>query len=116
MACGGGGTAPKSVTGNEPPPDMLEDFSTYSSISNLLADPRGIYSVGEDVNTGQMVLDNTVGYGTSGKSLRFDFPDRTADSAGRCGVYTIGRNITLPSSVSELWVEIAARYSGNWTT
>jgi hypothetical protein len=63
-----------------------------------------------------MFLDNSTGYGTSTQSVRFDFPDRTSDSASRCGDYTIGRNIKLPAARSELWVEIAAKYSANWTT
>ncbi|HEX4632763.1 MAG TPA: hypothetical protein VH163_02960, partial [Gemmatimonadales bacterium] len=86
-----------------------------SSLSDYLADPR-YTGASEDVGTGQMVLDKAVGYGTATQSVRFDFPDRTSDTSGRCGDYTIGRNMSLPSSVDELWVEIAARYSANWTT
>jgi uncharacterized protein YjdB len=98
-------------------PWFVEDYSSYTGTSNLLADPRGIYSVGEDVYAaGQIVLDPSVGYGTSHQSMRYDFPDRTSDTSGRCGDYTIGRNVVLPSSVTELWVEVAARYATNWTT
>jgi len=101
-------------------PWVLEDFSTYTSTANMLADPRGIYSVGEDLTTGQMVLDQSVGYGSSKQSMRYDFPDRTgtggSGTSGRCTDYTIGRNMTLPSTVTELWVEVAARYQSTWTT
>lgn len=96
-------------------PWILEDFSSYTSTANLLADPRGIYSLGEDVLTSQMALDQSVGYGSSKQSMRYDFPDRTTDS-NRCGDYTIGRNMVLPTTVTELWVEVAARYQVNWTT
>src|SRR4029077_12615392 len=52
-------------------PWLLEDFSSYSSTTNLLADPRGIYSVAEDVySPGEIVLDPTVGYGSSHQSMR----------------------------------------------
>jgi hypothetical protein len=63
-----------------------------------------------------MALDPGVGYGTSKQSMRYDFPDRTGDAANRCGDYTIGRNLVLPTAVTELWVEVAARYQANWTT
>ena len=86
-------------------PWLLEDYSSYTSTSNLLADPRGIYSVGEDVySSGEIVLDATVGYGSSHQSMRYNFPDRTSEGGstnqGRCTDFTIGRNITLPSTVS----------------
>ncbi len=116
VACGGGNKSITSGGGGGVPPDMLDDFSTYTSISNYLSDPKGIYSTGEDVGTSQMFLDNSTGYGGSTQSVRFDFPDRTADTASRCADYTIGRNIKLPTAKSELWVEIAAKYSANWTT
>ncbi|HEX4560544.1 MAG TPA: hypothetical protein VH113_01820, partial [Gemmatimonadales bacterium] len=60
-ACGGG--AAKSITGgggggggNGRAADKVEDFSSYSSISDYLADPR-YTGASEDVGTGQMVLD-----------------------------------------------------------
>ena len=109
------------VPGGGAPPDLVEDFSTYSSTANMLADPRGIYSVAEDVNTGQMALDVSTGYGASPQCMRYDFPDRSADvgacNTGRCGDYTIGRNITLPSPVTmQMWVEWVTKFTTNWTT
>ena len=94
---------------------MLEDFSTYGSTAQLLADPLGLYSVGEDEATGQMALDLTTGYGTSHQSMRYDFPDRSGDGA-RCGDYPVGRNINLPSTVQEVWVEVYVKFAANFRT
>lgn len=115
LACGG--SASKSITsgggggGGGSTPDLVEDFSTYTNTANLLADPRGIYSVGEDLTPGQIVLDTMVGYGTSTKSMRFDFPTRSGD----CTDYSIGRNINLPSAQSDVYVEVIAKFQNGWT-
>lgn len=93
-------------------PWLTEDFSTYSSTANMLADPRGIYSVAEDVNTADMALDTSVGYAgySLTQSMRYDWPDRTGEggsgTTGRCSDDTIGRNLSLPSSTTEIWVEL----------
>ncbi|HWH03322.1 MAG TPA: Ig-like domain-containing protein [Gemmatimonadales bacterium] len=101
-------------------PWLLEDFSSYTSTSNLIADPRGIYSVAEDETPTQIFLDNTVGYGSSTQSMRFDFPDRTSEggsgTSGRCTDFTIGRNITLPSPQTEIWIEVYAKFSNGFTS
>lgn len=115
---------------NTPPPAswLLEDFSTYTSTADWLSDPRGIYSVAEDVNTSEMFLDTTTGVDINGLSLtqcvRYDFPDRTADTCtgsthkGRCGDYSIGRNIKFPASatVNEVWVELYIKFPTDFTT
>lgn len=111
----------QTVTSSGVTPWLLEDFSTYTSTSDMLSDPRGIYSVAEDVNTSQMALDTTVGYGSSTKSMRYDFPDRTgtggSGNTGRCSDYTIGRNITLPSHITtQMWVEWVMKTSSGFTT
>ncbi|HKR55833.1 MAG TPA: hypothetical protein VJS20_06000, partial [Gemmatimonadales bacterium] len=99
---------------------MEENFSEYSSTSNMLSDPRGIYSTGEDVTTTQMVLDQGVGYDSSTQSMRFDFPDRTGEggsgTTGRCSDYTIGRNINLPNHVTEVWIEAVIKFQNGFTT
>lgn len=103
-------------------PWLLEDFSTYTSTANMIADPRGIYSTAEDVfNPGEIVLDQTTGYGSSTQCMRYDFPDRTATggsgNTGRCSDYTIGRNINLAAHVTtQLWVEWVTKFSAGWTT
>jgi uncharacterized protein YjdB len=102
-------------------PWLLEDYSSYTSTSNLLADPRGIYSVGEDIySPGEIVLDQSVGFGSSHQSMRYDFPDRTSvggsTNQGRCTDFTIGRNISLPSTVSEAWIEIEVKFDSTFVT
>jgi hypothetical protein len=94
---------------------LVEDFSTYLSTVDLLANPLGLYSVGEDMATGQIALDGTTGYGTSRQSMRYDFPDRSGDGA-RCGDYPVGRNINLPSTVQEVWVEAYVKFAANFRT
>ena len=96
-------------------PWLVEDFSEYSSTSQFLSDPRGIYELGSDQNTGQMTLDKSVGYGTLTQSLRYDVPDRTGDTSSRCGDLTIRRDLTLPSQVTEVWVELEVKFVSNWS-
>ena len=101
---------------------LEEDFSSYADITGFLANPRGIYSSLSAASEGnevfgrnQFTLENT-GYGSLTKSLRFNFPDRTGDTASRCQDYSIGVNLNLPASTSELWLEVVAQYSSNFTT
>jgi hypothetical protein len=62
------------------------------------------------------VLDPTVGYGTGTKSLRVDFQDMTANGS-RCTDYTPAEpNLNLPSSVTNVWVEIVVMFTPNFTT
>lgn len=109
-------TAPVATT--PPPPSssvapaLTEDFSTYTSTSNLLSDPRGIYVSSENINTKQITLDTSVGYGGSGKSMRYDYPRMGAVSAD----YTISRSLNLRSvGATEVWVEAAVRFSSNFS-
>lgn len=103
-------------------PLLLEDFSTYSSTANMIADPRGIYSTAEDVNTADMVLDTSVGYSAAGltQSMRYDWPDRTGEggsgTTGRCGDDTIGRNLSLPSHQTKIWVELIHKTQSTFKT
>lgn len=101
---------------------LEEDFSTYGDINNFLTNPRGIYtdlsaaSEGNEVfGRAQFTLEST-GFGSLTKSLRFNFPDRTADTAARCQDYSIGVNLSLPTPATEIWVEVVAQYSSNFTT
>lgn len=85
---------------------VVEDFSTYTSTADFLADPRGIYVDSEDFRPGQMTIDAAAGYGTSPQSLRYDYPAGTATD------YTISRSLDLPgSNPSEVWVEVVVRFS-----
>lgn len=101
-----------------PTPWLLEDFSTYTSTADLKSNPRGIYADNflgdgnESYNTSQIVLDQTLGYTAGGltQSMRYDFPAISQSD------YTIGVNLNLPSTVNEVWVELVAMFSANFTT
>jgi hypothetical protein len=113
----GGATDTQALTlsvqapGAEPTPDLLEDFSTYTSTSNMISDPRGIYT-SEDVNTSWIALDTNVGYGSSDRSMRFDYPGRSAP----CSAYTIGRNMDLGGDQTEVWIELVLRWENGFHT
>lgn len=109
-------TAPLTASPTPPAssvaPALTEDFSTYTSTSNLLNDPRGIYVASENINTKQISLDTSVGYGKSTKSMRYDYPKMGSVSAD----YTISRSLNLKSvGASEIWVEAAVRFSSNFS-
>lgn len=93
-----------------PTPWREDDFDSYTSISNFLADPRGIYT-SEDEITSQMSLVQP-GYNGSANAYRVTFPDRS----GSCSDYTVQRNLSFPANVDEVWVEFAARFSANFET
>lgn len=117
------GSAIITVTSGGPAEIWLEeDFSSYASIENFLTNPRNIYtdlSAGSEGNEvfgrAQFTLENT-GFGTLGKSLRFNFPDRTASAATRCQDYSIGVNLKTPTVTNELWLEVVAKYSAGFVT
>lgn len=97
---------------------LEEDFSEYTSTANLKSNPRGIYNGfsgdgNESYNTSQIFLDQSVGYTAGGltQSMRYDFPANNVTSD-----YTIGVNMALPSSATDIWVELVARFSSNFTT
>jgi hypothetical protein len=103
------------------PPFVLEDFSTYPSIANLLADPRGIYATDEDINPTQIVLDPAAGFAGSPNSMRYDYPDQTGvghptSTSGNCTSYTISRSLNVPGGSQELWIEVVAKTSGGFLT
>jgi hypothetical protein len=93
---GGGGTAAR----------LVEDFSTYTSTSHMLSDPRGIYLRSEDVGAGNMILDSNVRYGTSSRSMRY------THTSGQ----TISRSLNLApiNPGGDLWTEIVVRFSPGW--
>jgi hypothetical protein len=91
-------------------PLVEEDFSQYTSTANMLSDPRGIYRTAEDFRTASIALDQSVGYGTSSRSMRYDYP------AGTGRDFTISRMLNMPSGArGEVWVEFAVRWSSNFT-
>ncbi|HKV71484.1 MAG TPA: Ig-like domain-containing protein [Gemmatimonadales bacterium] len=95
-------------------PWLLEDFSGYTSLANMLSDPRGIYSVAEDEGQSQMALDKSVFVDTLNlhltQSMRYDY------IAPGCSSQTVTRNIVLPQNATELWIELWVRWSANFNT
>lgn len=89
-------------------PDVSEDFSTYTSTANMLADPRDLYALSEDINTDRIALDTGVGYGASTKSMRYDYPARPG-----LHEFTISRSLDMRQldTVTELWAKAAIRFS-----
>jgi hypothetical protein len=116
-----------TVSRAEPPPPSgakpwLEiDFNKYATTAALLADTNNqggpFYS---DKEVSRISLDTSTGYGSSTKSMRYTWPDRTSQGGternGRCGDYTIGRNVAFPHAATEVWVEVVAKFSENFTT
>lgn len=94
-------------------PWFEEDFSTYTSTANMISDPRGIYSTFEDQNTAQMVLDKAVGFGSLLQSMRFDYTP-TGNASGP-GDFQITRDLVLPSTQAEVWVESVEKGSTGFT-
>ena len=94
---------PPPVTGT---PSVLEDFSTYQSTADFLADPQGFYRVWEDVNPQNVVLD--------GRSMRYDFP-----ACPSCQDFGVSRWVRViphsDASVREVWAEVVNRFSPNFT-
>lgn len=109
--CNTSGTTSVTVQ-QQASPNLVENFSTYTSTANFLSDPRNIYSQNEDEDPADIVLDTTVGYGSSDRSMRFDYQASGATKNSE----TVGRNLTLASAQSELWVEVWAEFSSNFTT
>jgi uncharacterized protein YjdB len=93
-------------------PWIEEDFARYLTTLDFLADPRGIYSVAEDNGANQITLDRTVGVPALGlsQSMRYDY------NAPGCSSQTVGRNLALPSNVTEIWIEVYLKWSSNFNT
>jgi hypothetical protein len=129
LCCGAGGSAPTGVSAQveNGQPDLVEDFSTYTSTADLISDPRGIYSKSEDFydNTsigggssnvqngaaGTIELDRSDGYGSLTQSMKYTW--FSYSSAGPGG--SLGRYVALTSG-AERWVEIAFKFSSNFKT
>lgn len=123
------GQATVTVTqqgGGSVQPWVFEDFSTYTSTQHMLSDPRGIYGTRLWGDKGQqhITLDTSTGYGSSNRSMRYTFPNRT-NSSSRCRDFSIGRDLLLPTYTPnrrsgneprELWIEVVAKFSQNFKT
>ena len=101
--------------GGGPTPDLLEDFSTYSSTANMIADPRGIYSEEDpfDHDPTTDTLDQTMGYGGRTQCLKLLYTAQI----NNCGDYTpAGRRLILPNSnTTEMWLDIWAMFSSTFS-
>lgn len=92
-------------------PILTEDFSTYSSTTNWLNDPRGIYVAASDNNTSKMALDQTDGVDIDGYSLtqcgKYSW---AAGDVGSCEI-TIRRKLTFANISRTMWVEWYSKFS-----
>jgi hypothetical protein len=85
------------------------NFEKYGSTEALRAD-TDVFATG-NLNVDLVYLDDEVAYSRQGltKSMRYDWINQGTKSI------SIGRGIVLPVDVDELWVEIAVRFSENFT-
>lgn len=92
------------------------DFAKYTSTSELMTDKAGgLFDGIQRPGDSQISLDTSTGYGSSTKSMKYTFPDRS-NASDRCGDYTISRRVNFPEDTKEVWVEIVAKFSANFTT
>jgi hypothetical protein len=105
-------TVPPHRTQPSVSPVLVEDFSTYTSTANFFANPRGIWVPAEALNANHIVLDETVGYGTSKQSLRYDWPN----NGSICGDYQLRPGfLKIPGRLTHVWVEFVVRFATNFT-
>jgi hypothetical protein len=131
----GGGGSPNWSGGSSVTPDLEDDFSSYTSTSDLNANTAGLYEAEEHGGpwgnwTRCVFLDQTTGVGdvvpgASSQSMSFVFPDRTNDHGATgsidppiCeGFYVIKAVQLRPSpAVTETWMEFFVKFSTNFTS
>jgi len=102
-------TAPTPLPAPLPTGAWFQESYPYATTADYLA--SAIYVKGEDADfASNGVIDPDVSF-EGHASLRYTFPAR-----GECTDYSIGRNISLPAVVGELWLEWWARFSPGFTT
>lgn len=86
------------------------DLESFSSTEQLRAD-RSVFAV-ENLGLDHVFLDSDVAFTEGGltRSMRYDWTDQGTKAI------SVGRGIRLPSPVPELWVEVAIRWSPNFTS
>lgn len=98
-----------SATTANPPvgaqPYVVEEF-TYSSTSDMLADPRGIYLPGESIGTDRISLDQSVLF-NGHPTMRYDWPTNANEP-------TITRSMKVPNGTNKIWVEAWVRFPSNY--
>ncbi len=109
-------------------PWIAEDFSSYTSTADMFANPRGDFLSAWDEYKSRISLDQTVGFGSSTKSMLYSFPDRTLvpldfsdpsiskTANNRCSDISIQRYMPLPTATNEVWLEVYAKFAANFTT
>lgn len=112
----GHGSPPWAVAGggngSGADPEVVEDFSEYTNTQELL-DSDKYQGGGTDEGSEEIHLDTSTGvdespWGTSDRSMRYDYIDQGCDTIFR------GRNLTHPNA-SEAWFEIVMKFSSNYT-
>ncbi len=94
-------------------PWVSDDYSTYTSTSQMLSDPRNIYSEEDAYNTDARIsLDLAQGYGSSTRSMKYTIKP----TATPCAENTLGRNLKFPATVKEAWSEFYVKFSANFKT
>jgi hypothetical protein len=103
--------APRGTGTSAATPIVLEDFSTYKSTADFLANPRGIW-VDEGKDKAHIALDQSVGAGGSTQSMRYDFPN----VGSVCQDHSINPGfLKIPNNPTHVWVEFVVRFSSNFT-
>lgn len=101
---------------------FVEDFSTYTSTSDLLDNPRDVFLTSGDANTERISLDTSTGYGASSQSMRYTFPDPADRTGDVCDEVTIRRTLdfrkanVFGAGVKEVWVEVWAKFEDGFDT
>lgn len=107
-------TSTSSATGAEP--YVVDDFSTYSSTSDMLSDPRDIYAPNYDSYNTENITLVSEGVDVDGysldQSMRYTFPD----NGGACGDQSISRSLNMPEDTYVVWVEWYVKFDADFTT
>jgi len=124
-------SAPVKVTADAPPPPpaqggaaplFAEDFSQFATAREYL---DNLPHRGWPRNEAHMDMENDGPPNTSGRAIRFTYPDATdrggSGREGRCNTSSIGYDFDLRPLVDnvpqkEIWAEYWVKYSDNWTT
>jgi len=102
-------------------PLYAEDFSRYATLQDYF---DGLPHRGWPRNEDQMAFENDGPPNTSGRAIRYTYPDATAMGGsgreGRCNGPRIGYDFDLRPLVNnvrqkEIWAEYWVKYSDNWT-
>jgi len=105
-------TTPGISTASQIPPWLDLNFEKYGSTEELRAAETDFLNGVEDLGIENIFLDTSLGYQGGGlsRSMRYDWVDQGASTR------SIGRGVLLPEPVDEVWVELALRWSENFTT